>query len=625
MGSQTKSCEYNSVNSQYDISAQSKTRSDLRTTNTITKQEPQKDHFIRAEFNKNDPAHNGKFNSKQALKNLIKGLVSPLTMLIRHPFKSAGILLAGIGLATICPITIPLFVISGIIFGGLQIIKGISKVITLASQKNFDEAERAFQDIGAGTASILLSRAGLKSSAGIILETKATTSALSNGKALATALEEGMKASTKAANMTNLETLQENISLFTTKEGLQTFFKVTTPNYLKNNFKLTIERFKSCKEKYTESKERRALTNEEITEQANKTFQECAKELQLSQEELPQLNIDGYAGHPLAGGGYQVRDHEIIIPPAHIRYKTYTLDEVIPHELRHAQRSITIRKALSDEEIRAAIVDTIQSEPNERTLQFQYLGTQEERADFIFHGITIPSYKADGWIKTNPTPAEKELAIQYLKESIETLEANARKNPFSNFVESSRDINQRLEELKTTDPRLVERFERGDKKAIVIFILRNLSMILRSFKKAFNTSDETTKELDYLISPEEIVAREDAINRQSKILNGKLQELGSNLSNPYKVLTYRALLKQQIKLESEHNVNILAREIRQLRTQLGSESNSPNTQLQTDLKQAEEQLRQYQLIAAILRLDIANPVPKPYNSNPALYSLTRDK
>lgn len=106
----------------------------------------------------------GKISFKDKAKNFLKGIISPITTMFSSPKNliiGAGAIAAG-GLLLVATggALAPVLVAGGIIGGGLQLGIGIYKA---SSAKTDDEAKDAWQNIGAGTSSVLMSSAGAKS------------------------------------------------------------------------------------------------------------------------------------------------------------------------------------------------------------------------------------------------------------------------------------------------------------------------------------------------------------------------------------------------------------------------------------------------------------------------------
>lgn len=134
-----------------------------------------------------DKANDGKFSVGEATKNFFKGIFSPITSMfssVKNFAIGAAMIAGGIALTVATGgAALPFLIAAGVALGGFQVAKGGYKLLTA---RNGDEAERAFYDVGAGTAAIGLSALGAKASlrtAG--LATAAETSQMSTYQAMA--------------------------------------------------------------------------------------------------------------------------------------------------------------------------------------------------------------------------------------------------------------------------------------------------------------------------------------------------------------------------------------------------------------------------------------------------------
>ncbi|MGD9580886.1 MAG: hypothetical protein AB7V50_05905, partial [Vampirovibrionia bacterium] len=105
-------------------------------------------------------ANNGKFDTKVAVKNFFKGLISPISSMF-NSYKSLAIgMLTIAGGAALCSIGFaPAFVAIGAVIGGLQ---ALTTAIQFSKAKNGDDVEKAFYSAGISTSTIGLSIFGAK-------------------------------------------------------------------------------------------------------------------------------------------------------------------------------------------------------------------------------------------------------------------------------------------------------------------------------------------------------------------------------------------------------------------------------------------------------------------------------
>lgn len=129
-------------------------------------------------------SNDGKFTWKEAGKNFLGGLLSPITNMFKSPknfFIGAGCILAG---AAVCALGgAPLLIGAGLLMGGYQACKAGYK---MATAKDGDDMEKAFHDAGSATTTIGLSLLGAK-----FAKSANANTANANTTALATA--EGSK------------------------------------------------------------------------------------------------------------------------------------------------------------------------------------------------------------------------------------------------------------------------------------------------------------------------------------------------------------------------------------------------------------------------------------------------
>ena len=108
-------------------------------------------------------SNDGKFSVSEAGKNLIKGVVSPVTELFKSKtnFITGVAMMAGAAALTVATggAATPLLIAAGVAMGGVQAAKAGYKI---ATAKNGDDVEKAFYDVGGATSAIGLSAIGAK-------------------------------------------------------------------------------------------------------------------------------------------------------------------------------------------------------------------------------------------------------------------------------------------------------------------------------------------------------------------------------------------------------------------------------------------------------------------------------
>ena len=182
-------------------------------------------------FEKQTAANDGKFTFKEAMKNFGKGLLSPIKAIIQHPIMAIGTI-AAMGAACIAvPVLAPIL---GIGFAGLSVLQlGKAIINTRKEYKNgnYDSAEKGFENIGAGTLNTVLSVLGLKSTAKIAAEAKFMNK--NNLTVLTDAQRQEVALNTPKGF---LNSVKENLSLITTKEGRSATIAQFKPQVMKERF-----------------------------------------------------------------------------------------------------------------------------------------------------------------------------------------------------------------------------------------------------------------------------------------------------------------------------------------------------------------------------------------------------
>lgn len=185
----------------------------------IPQQQP--DRFT-ARSEKRNSSNDGKFSIFTAAKEFVKGaVVRPIKAMIKHPLLTIGTLAAAALAVSAAPILLPIMVMGGLAYGAYQIGKGASHVASHLRNGRYDDAERAFGDIGEGVFAVATSALGARSAAGIVAEAKAASAVNSATTAAArtAALENSIAAGAKARSGSLASAGKELITLFTTKAG----------------------------------------------------------------------------------------------------------------------------------------------------------------------------------------------------------------------------------------------------------------------------------------------------------------------------------------------------------------------------------------------------------------------
>lgn len=193
-----------------------------------------------------DAHHDGRFSFWTAAKEFGKGLIRPIVNMARHPLLTLGALAAGAVLATAAPVTIPLMILGGALYGGYQTVRGIDKTLVSLKEGDYDAAEKAFGDIGEGTFALATSAWGLKAGGSIAAEAKATTSALktaTTAEERLQAIQKGLDAALAVRKGTFWNAFKESGSLLTSAEGRAATWSQLKPQPLLSNSKAVVNDF----------------------------------------------------------------------------------------------------------------------------------------------------------------------------------------------------------------------------------------------------------------------------------------------------------------------------------------------------------------------------------------------
>lgn len=325
--------------------------------------EDRSDEFVSNK--KTDGSNDGKFTFGQAAKNLIKGVISPLSAIIKHPIATIATL-AGVGAACVAvPALTPVLTIG---FGALSLFQlGKATVNTIKdySNGNYDKAEKGFEGIGQGIVGTVMTALGLKQSAKIAAESKVLAS--TGAKALTDAQKSEIAADVAKYGFKGA--LKENLSILTTKQGLKTLASQLKPSAMKERITGFINGFKRTKEtpltreqqieKFKKSPEgvrRAGLTEKQLEAEITAKYNQAFDELGIPKEQRPKLSIEKNAIE--YGGSYNPSNHKLEINPESYKAGFFELDDVIMHEATHCKEAL-LRAGLPQEKVNQIIADNL--------------------------------------------------------------------------------------------------------------------------------------------------------------------------------------------------------------------------------------------------------------------------
>lgn len=319
---------------------------------------------------KQDKSNNGKFDISECAKNFIKGVLSPLTAVIEHPVMTIGMVAATAVACSLVPVLGPIMAVG---FGALSVFqlgKSAFDVAVNIKNKEYDQAEKAFNGVGQGTVGVAMSVLGAKQSAKVAKETK-----LMNELGI-TSLDKAQKLqiSKEVSKGTTLDALKEIKSLFTTKAGLKAIVSQFKPSNIsaraKDMFrflftkesKVKVEKQKMKFTETAEGKRRAAMSSEQIETEVKSLYKEACDECGIPEKLRPEIKV--VKADPKQGGGYNATTHTITINENSYREGVFDLPEVIRHEATHANEAILRQRLPMKDKERIAIeylLDKIQS------------------------------------------------------------------------------------------------------------------------------------------------------------------------------------------------------------------------------------------------------------------------
>ena len=302
-----------------------------------------------------DKSSNGKFDISECVKNFAKGLLSPITAVIKHPLMTIGTLAATVALCSVVPVMAPILAVG---FGTLsvyQVGKGVVEAAKNYKNGEYDKAEKSFNKVGEGTIGVVLTALGIKQSARVAKEAKVMS------ELGVTSLDKTQKLqiAQEIKNGTKLDALKEITSLFTSKTGLKAVGTQFKPDNIaaraKEMYKFLftkeeVTKIKKEQVKFsetTEGKRRAAMSSQEIEAEVKSLYKEAFDEYGIPEELRPEIKI--IKENMKKGGGYASSMHEIRINENSYREGVFDLPDVIKHEATHAQKAI-LRQRLPQEE-----------------------------------------------------------------------------------------------------------------------------------------------------------------------------------------------------------------------------------------------------------------------------------
>lgn len=313
----------------------------------------QNDSFETTNPSKKDKSNNGKFDISEAGKNLAKGIISPITAMIKHPIATIGVLAGTIAATTLVPVLGPVMAIG---FGAVslyQVGKGTFDAAKNYKNGNYDDAEKSFDKIGQGLIGTVMTALGMKQSAKIANEAKAMSQLKTNS------LTHTQRSEIAARVDKNgfFSAVKDNIALVTTKKGLKSVANQFKPSAIKTRFTELVECFKGNRmieeekevttqrkvqkedfKKTPEGIRRAALTDEQVEQEVNALYNEAFDKLGIPKEQRPNLKIE--KGTEKQGGSYCQTKHQLEFNPESYKAGTFEIEDVMMHEATHCKEAL---------------------------------------------------------------------------------------------------------------------------------------------------------------------------------------------------------------------------------------------------------------------------------------------
>ena len=300
-----------------------------------------------------DKTNNGEFDANVAANNFCKGLLSPITAIIKHPIATIGVVGATALTCSVAPILAPA---TAIVFGAMGIYefgKSSYNIVKHSASGEYDKAEKDFEGLGQGTINTVLTALGMRQSARVTKEAQL----LSETKATKLSVEQISKIKDEVKSLTLFKSFKESLKLYTTKEGRQAFMyqfkKPVIKERLQDLKNIIVKKKEQTKESFDIKEEfaktpegikRAKMTTEEISQEVSKLAKESFNQYGIPEELRPKIEI--VKKDAKTGGGYYAQKHTIEINETAYREGAFDLPNTIKHEATHAKEAL-IRETLT--------------------------------------------------------------------------------------------------------------------------------------------------------------------------------------------------------------------------------------------------------------------------------------
>ena len=333
------------------------------------------DSFTQVEEKKVDKSNNGKFDFSEAGKNFLKGLISPITAVIKHPIATIGLVAGTITACSLVPVLGPALAVGFGAYSLFQLGKGCFDVAKNCFDRNYDAAENSFNTVGEGTIGTLLSALGIRQSAKVAQESKLMSKL--NATTLNTAQRAEIATNVNKAGF--ISNLKDSLSLFTTKDGLKSVgfqFKKDVLKARFNEFKALFDKSKWIKEKEieidrktksfeekikefkqsAEGQRRAALSDEQIKAEVEVLYNDAFDRLGIPQEQRPTLEIVKNDANKC--GSYNKGRHTLNFNPESYKSGVMEIEDVIMHEATHCREAL-LRAGIPQDRVDSIVADEL--------------------------------------------------------------------------------------------------------------------------------------------------------------------------------------------------------------------------------------------------------------------------
>jgi hypothetical protein len=316
----------------------------------------QPDRFTGRGNSPETPGQDDPFSMKQAAKNLLKGMVSPVTALLKHPVKALAMLAGTVVLATLAPVTVPLMLAGFAAMSLFQAGQGARHTFLRYQAGDIRGAENAFEEVGAGLVGVALSALGVRGSAAVAAESRVATRVISaQPSAVLEANLAGIKAAASAQTMTFRQALGENLKMFTTREGWQTVRASLKPSALLQNARMTGARIQELRSARRQRAQLAGLSDEQVRAMAEAEVHQAFNRWGIPVALRPKVLV---TKDPGIHGEHVLKKHAIRVNPDFIRSGKVSIRNLAWHESLHAREAL-LRARLSEPEIRQSVAAEI--------------------------------------------------------------------------------------------------------------------------------------------------------------------------------------------------------------------------------------------------------------------------